>query len=107
MLERDFERGMRREAKGLFYKFTSPSVAGVPDRVWIEEGRVRFVELKSAKGRLTPIQERRITELVVHGAEVLVVFAGTPTAAAEESARGTGARVVITNDPREAVRLCS
>lgn len=35
------------QAHGLTFKFTSPSTAGVPDRIVIHEGRVMFVELKA------------------------------------------------------------
>ena len=38
-------------------KFTSPSVAGVPDRiVLLPTGKIYFVELKREDGKLSPIQ---------------------------------------------------
>ncbi|MCQ9371197.1 VRR-NUC domain-containing protein [Corynebacterium sp. 35RC1] len=58
---------------GLCWKFTSPGITGVPDRICIHRGRVIFVELK-APGRLPrPIQRRRIQQLKDHGIEVVVV----------------------------------
>lgn len=48
--ERTVEQTLKRcveKAGGCCYKFTSPSHAGVPDRVVVLRGRVVFVELKA------------------------------------------------------------
>jgi hypothetical protein len=42
---------------GKAYKFTSPSQRGVADRVvCLPDGSTWFVELKTAKGKLSPLQ---------------------------------------------------
>lgn len=48
--ERKVEQALKRaieKAGGCCYKFTSPSRAGVPDRIVVLRGRVVFVELKA------------------------------------------------------------
>ena len=61
MLERDIERYLVRrtiEHGGKAYKWVSPGHVGVADRiVLLPGGVVWFVELKTAKGRLTPLQQ--------------------------------------------------
>ncbi len=77
MLERDIERKACDWAKGegwLTYKFTSPNRRSVPDRVFVREGRVVWVEFKKKGGRLTEGQVREIARLRVHGAEVHVAY---------------------------------
>lgn len=60
MLERDIEAYLRDRVKaigGVAYKFVSPTNRGVSDRVVVlPSGVVWFVELKTLKGRLTPLQ---------------------------------------------------
>lgn len=60
MLEKEIEEKMRGEITqhgGLFLKFISPSMAGVPDRIAITaEGRIIFVELKRDGGKISPVQ---------------------------------------------------
>ena len=61
MLERDIERYLVAEVRkrgGEAYKFTSPAMRGVSDRLVVMPGVVWFVELKTPTGRLTPLQER-------------------------------------------------
>lgn len=62
MLEREIEKYLVKrvaDAGGIAYKFTSPSNRGVYDRiVLMPDGVTWFVELKSAKGKLSPLQER-------------------------------------------------
>ena len=59
---------------GLCWKFVSPNLAGVPDRiVAMPGGRVFFVELK-APGKLPrPNQLRRARELQQRGVQALVL----------------------------------
>jgi hypothetical protein len=61
MLEKQIEAHLVKRVKaigGRAYKFTSPSNRGVSDRVVVlPNGKVWFVELKRAGGKLTPLQE--------------------------------------------------
>ena len=61
LLERDIERYLVRrtvEHGGVAYKWVSPGRVGVADRiVLLPGGVVWFVELKTAKGRLSPWQK--------------------------------------------------
>ena len=61
LLERDIERHLVRrvaERGGVAYKWVSPGRVGVADRiVMLPGGRVWFVELKTATGRLSPLQK--------------------------------------------------
>ena len=56
----------------LFYKFTSPGKRGIPDRIIIGRGHTVFVELKSATGKLSKLQEVTIAQMIEHGADVRV-----------------------------------
>lgn len=51
-------------------KFTSPGLAGVPDRVFIRNGRVVFIEVKRAGERPRQQQVKRMQDMRDHGAEV-------------------------------------
>lgn len=77
MLEKEIEHRLVlgvRERGGLCYKFVSPGMLGVPDRIIIlPEGKVIFVELKTEIGRLTNIQKWQIRELQKRGADVRVI----------------------------------
>ena len=61
LLERDIERYLVRrtiEHGGVAYKWVSPGHVGVADRiVLLPGGVVWFVELKTATGRLSPLQK--------------------------------------------------
>lgn len=53
-LEKDIEKYLTRQIKligGLCYKFTSPGVRGVPDRIVLHRGNVFFVEVKRPGGK--------------------------------------------------------
>ena len=87
MLEREIESKARAkaiEAGGLCYKFTSPSRRSVPDRLFIRDGRVVFIEFKRPGGKLTSGQEREIERLRRAGAEVHVCYS------VEEACRALG-----------------
>lgn len=76
MLEKEIEAKLGREIKklgGLYYKFTSPNMPGVPDRIVIIGGRVIFLELKATWGRLANIQKWVIAEMQKRGADVRVI----------------------------------
>ena len=50
---------------GKSYKFTSPSNRGVSDRIaCLPDGSTWFVELKQAKGRLSPLQQIFMGEML-------------------------------------------
>ena len=76
-LEKDIEKKACEWAKSqgwLTYKFTSPNRRSVPDRIFVKQGHVIFIEFKRPGGRLTSGQEREIEKLVDHGAEVHVAY---------------------------------
>jgi hypothetical protein len=62
MLEKQIESHLVKKVKeigGVAYKFVSPANRGVADRiVCLPDGGVVFVELKSATGKLSPLQEQ-------------------------------------------------
>jgi len=62
MLERQIEAHLVKKVKelgGIAYKFVSPANRGVADRVVVlPGGGVVFVEVKSATGQLSPLQEQ-------------------------------------------------
>ena len=63
---------------GLCWKFVSPNLRGVPDRiVAMPGGRVFFVELKAPGERPEPPQLRRHKELHARGARVRVLDSTT------------------------------
>lgn len=78
MLEKDIERRLVngvRALGGRAYKFVSPGNIGVPDRlVVLPGGRVIFVELKTERGRLSPMQEIQLQNLAELGAAVGVLW---------------------------------
>lgn len=74
--ESSLESKIRRHAiqnGWLTYKFTSPGVRGVPDRIFIKNGRLIFVEFKSEDGQLSKLQNIQIQKLREHGMEVFVI----------------------------------
>lgn len=78
MLEKDIERRLVngvRALGGRAYKFVSPGNIGVPDRlVVLPGGRVIFVELKTERGKLSPMQEVQLQNLAELGAAVGVLW---------------------------------
>jgi len=67
MLESKIERRLKQEVEkrgGRAWKFVSPGMAGVPDRlILLPGGKVIFVELKAPGEQLRPLQEKRAKEL--------------------------------------------
>ncbi len=78
MREQEIEQKLRQAVKemgGRAYKFISPGNVGVPDRIVIMPGgRIYFVELKTASGRLTPIQQSQLVYLKNLGQDVRVLY---------------------------------
>lgn len=75
MLERDIERRVSEIAKKkgwLSFKFVSPAQRGVPDRIFMKDGRVVFIEFKAPGKRPTELQDHIIRKMVDAGCEVHV-----------------------------------
>ncbi|WP_069648965.1 VRR-NUC domain-containing protein [Caloranaerobacter ferrireducens] len=77
MREKEIESRLKREVErkgGLALKFTSPGIAGVPDRlVLFPGGRTFFVEIKSPGKKLRPLQVKRKKQLEALGFKVYVI----------------------------------
>lgn len=77
MLEKEIEHKVCQFAKDngiLVYKFTSPSRAAVPDRLFIlPGGKVFFIEFKRSGQKPTPAQQREHELLRNQGVDVFVV----------------------------------
>lgn len=77
MEERFIERKLTekvREVGGLCFKFTSPGVVGVPDRlVLLNKGKIAFVEVKKPGEELRPIQAKRKKQIEALGFKVYVL----------------------------------
>lgn len=56
----------------LCWKFVSPGVNGVPDRVLIGAGRVIFIECKAPGGKPRALQDVRLDEIRARGADARV-----------------------------------
>lgn len=63
MTEKQIEQRLVRDVKkmnGMALKFTSPGMAGVPDRlILLPKGKIAFAELKAPGKKLRPLQVRR------------------------------------------------
>ena len=77
MLESKIELKLKREVErigGLSLKFTSPGMAGVPDRlVLLPKGKIFFAELKAPGKTLRPLQLKRKEQLESLGFKVYVI----------------------------------
>jgi len=63
-----------KEAGMLVFKFVSPGNRGVPDRIWINQyGEVYFVEFKTERGVVSPLQQMQINRLRKHHKQVHIV----------------------------------
>lgn len=67
MREKEIEKRLVQEVKkrgGLCWKFTSPGIDGVPDRiVLMPDGKIAFVELKAPGKKMRPLQVFRKSQL--------------------------------------------
>ena len=57
----------------LVYKFSSPSNKGVPDRIFIKEGLILFIEFKASKAKPTKLQQKVINHLKDENCNVFVI----------------------------------
>lgn len=77
MKEKEIEKRLVREVKsrgGLCWKFTSPGIDGVPDRIVLMENRkIAFVELKAPGKKMRPLQVHRKLQLEKLGFSVYCV----------------------------------
>jgi hypothetical protein len=62
-----------KEAGGISFKFVSPGVRGVPDRIAIFDRSVYFIELKAPGKEPRADQVRVHTRMRAHGADVRVI----------------------------------
>ena len=71
MREKEIEAALRKAAKkrnGMAFKFVSPGLSGVPDRlVLLPMGRIGFIELKAPGKKLRKLQEKRKSQLEALG----------------------------------------
>lgn len=71
MREKEIEAALRMAAKkrnGMAFKFVSPGLSGVPDRlVLLPRGRIGFIELKAPGKKLRKLQEKRKSQLEALG----------------------------------------
>ena len=75
MLERDIERRVSEIAKKngwLSFKFVSPAQRGVPDRIFMKDGRIVFIEFKAPGKKPTELQDHIMRRMVDAGCEVHV-----------------------------------
>lgn len=66
MLEKEVEAKIVAYAKSrgvLSYKFSSPQCRGVPDRIFIYEGLVLFIEMKRAKQKPSALQLKHLNAI--------------------------------------------
>ncbi len=78
MLEKNIEEYLRDEIKklgGKSYKFVSPGNSGVPDRIiFLPEGKIFFIELKTKKGTPSKLQRLQIRRLKKLGQDVRILY---------------------------------
>ena len=53
-------------------KLIKTSTNGIPDLLAIKKGKARFIEVKRENGKLAPLQQMRLDELIQAGAIVKV-----------------------------------
>ena len=77
MKESELERALVSEVKregGEAFKWVSPGNSGVPDRiVMLPDGRIYFVEMKSGRGTLRPVQAKVLERIRALGQEAVIV----------------------------------
>ena len=77
MREKDIEKALVSAVKsfdGVCWKFVSPGISGVPDRIILmPNGRIAFVELKAPGKEMRPVQVRRKRQLEALGFRVYCI----------------------------------
>lgn len=76
MTESKFEQNWSEKAKKKGWynvKIIQASKNGMPDRMFLKNGMIIFVEFKAKKGRLSPLQKYRIAELRKMNFHVLII----------------------------------
>lgn len=76
ILEKKVEKYIADEIKkmgGLAFKFLSSSMTGVPDRIILIRGRVKFLEVKAEKGTLSKRQKAVAVQFEKLGFKIDVV----------------------------------
>lgn len=76
MLEKTIEKNCVKwaESKGwLSYKFVSPSNRGVPDRIFLRNGKTVFVEFKKPGGETSALQVRQIEKIKSYDFKVFII----------------------------------
>lgn len=77
MREKDIEKALVSAVKsfdGVCWKFVSPGISGVPDRIILmPNGRIAFVELKALGKEMRPLQVRRKRQLEALGFRVYCI----------------------------------
>ena len=76
MKESSIESSVNRYAKSkgwLVYKFVSPNNRGVPDRMYIKDGKMFFIEFKAPGKKLSPLQRTHRLQIQDQGFMVFVV----------------------------------
>lgn len=77
MQEAKIENYLKKQIEsigGKAYKFVSPGVSGVPDRiVLLPQGKIFFIELKASDKKLRKLQEYRAKELRNLGFDVRTI----------------------------------
>lgn len=75
--ESDIEKTLVKKVKainGLCIKLTSPSMAGLPDRmIFLPNGRFAFVELKANGKKARPLQVKRMNDFRKFGFKCYVI----------------------------------
>jgi len=77
MLEKELEAKVVKYAKDhgiLTYKFVSPNNRGVPDRIFLNRGKVLFLEFKTGKNTVTLLQRREINRILDSGHPAFEVY---------------------------------
>lgn len=76
MLEKTIEKNCVKwaESQGwLSYKFVSPSNRGVPDRIFLRDGKTVFVEFKKPGGETSALQVRQIEKIKSYDFKVFII----------------------------------